>query len=205
MWISEQTAIISIYNINWLVFITETECVYCAVRTGSLYTILRSAHTVYLCVLCGSQNKQRLFPYTALTDWILGAFEKLRKATISFVMSVCLSVRVDQLGSHRKNFHVILYLKIFRNTVNKLKIHSDFIKRNFTWRPLRNFYHNLARFFLEWKTFQTNVVEEIKKQILFSITFFRKLCLLWYNAGKYCRAGQATDDNMAHAHCMLDT
>ena len=34
MWISEQTAIISLYNINWLVFITETECVYCAVRTG---------------------------------------------------------------------------------------------------------------------------------------------------------------------------
>jgi len=25
-------------------------------------------HTVYLCVLCGSENKQRLFPYTALTD-----------------------------------------------------------------------------------------------------------------------------------------
>ena len=22
---------------------------------------------------------------------------------------------------------------------------------------------------------------------------------------KYCRAGQATDDNMAHAHCMVDT
>jgi len=22
---------------------------------------------------------------------------------------------------------------------------------------------------------------------------------------KYCRAGQATGDNMAHAHCMLDT
>ena len=33
VWISEQTAIISLYNINWLVFITETECVYCAVRT----------------------------------------------------------------------------------------------------------------------------------------------------------------------------
>jgi hypothetical protein len=31
--------------------------------------IVRSAHTVYLRVLCGSQNKQRLFPYTALTDW----------------------------------------------------------------------------------------------------------------------------------------
>jgi len=31
--------------------------------------ILHYAHTVYLCVLCGSENKQRLFPYTALTDW----------------------------------------------------------------------------------------------------------------------------------------
>ena len=26
-------------------------------------------HTVYLCVLCRSKNKQRLFPYTALTNW----------------------------------------------------------------------------------------------------------------------------------------
>jgi hypothetical protein len=32
VWIWEQTAIISLYNINWLVFITDTECVYCAVR-----------------------------------------------------------------------------------------------------------------------------------------------------------------------------
>ena len=69
VWIWEQTAIISLYSINWLVCVTETECVYCVVRTGSLYIILRSAHTVYLCVLCGSENKQRLFPYTALTDW----------------------------------------------------------------------------------------------------------------------------------------
>ena len=30
-WISEQTAIISLYSINCLVFITETECVYCVV------------------------------------------------------------------------------------------------------------------------------------------------------------------------------
>ena len=36
----------------------------------SLYVhsqILRSAHTVYLCVLCGSENKQRLFLYTAFS------------------------------------------------------------------------------------------------------------------------------------------
>ena len=76
VWFSEQTAIISLYNINWLFFITETEGVYCAVGTGSLYVIrfnlsLLSARRVHLCVLCGSENKQRLFPYTALTDWFL--------------------------------------------------------------------------------------------------------------------------------------
>jgi len=36
VWISEQTTIISLYSINWLVFITEAESVYSAVRTGSL-------------------------------------------------------------------------------------------------------------------------------------------------------------------------
>ena len=32
-------------------------------------TLLRSAHTMYLCVLCGSENKQRIFHYTTLTVW----------------------------------------------------------------------------------------------------------------------------------------
>jgi len=56
VWIWEQTAIISLYNINWLVFITETECVYCAVRTGSLYTASLTSgnsnfcpHSVFVC------------------------------------------------------------------------------------------------------------------------------------------------------------
>jgi hypothetical protein len=35
-WISEQTAIISLYSINLSVFKTEAESVYCAVRNGSL-------------------------------------------------------------------------------------------------------------------------------------------------------------------------
>ena len=39
VWISEQTAIISLYNINWLVFITQTMCVYCPVRTLCTYNV----------------------------------------------------------------------------------------------------------------------------------------------------------------------
>ena len=55
--------------------------------------------------------------------------------------------------------------------------------------------------------FQTNVVEKIKTQILRSTTFFffRKFYRLWDNVEKYYTAGQDTDYNMAHAHCMLDT
>ena len=37
----------------------------------SSYLALLSAHTVYLCVLYDSRNKERLFPYTALTDWFV--------------------------------------------------------------------------------------------------------------------------------------
>jgi len=39
VWISEQTAIISLYKINWLGFLTETECVYCEVRAEYLCAI----------------------------------------------------------------------------------------------------------------------------------------------------------------------
>ena len=37
LWIWEQTAIISLYSINWLGFITVTQSVYRAVQVGSLY------------------------------------------------------------------------------------------------------------------------------------------------------------------------
>ena len=68
--------------------------------------------------------------------------------------------------------------------------------------------------------------ETQNKHFILTNFVFRKLCLLWENLEKYCRAyffffenravcgkiwkkycrgRQATDDNMAHAHCMLDT
>ena len=37
----------------------------------------------------------------------------------------------------------------------------------------------LAEFYLEWEIFQTNVVEQIKTQIICPITFLRKPCRLW--------------------------
>jgi hypothetical protein len=35
--------------------------------------------------------------------------------------------------------------------------------------------------------------------------FFPKVMSFLDKVEKYCRAGQAIDDNMAQAHCMLDT
>jgi len=59
--------------------------------------------------------------------------------------------------------------------------------------------------FLEWELLQTKTVEKIKTHVLRSITFFRKSRYLWDNAEKFGTAGEGTDDNMAHVHCMLDT
>ena len=53
--------------------------------------------------------------------------------------------------------------------------------------------------------FQTKAVEKIKTHILCSVMFLRKSCRLGENEEKYRRAGQGTDYNVAHAHCMMDT
>jgi len=63
-----------------------------------------------------------------------------------------------------------------------------------------HFWSYLTQFFLEWEMFQTNILETIKAHIAFSINFFFENSAV----EKYCREGQATDNNMAHVHCMLD-
>jgi len=55
----------------FLEYITFRSPVLLTYRQVQHSAILRSAHTVYLCVLCGSQNKQPLFRYTTLTDWFV--------------------------------------------------------------------------------------------------------------------------------------
>jgi hypothetical protein len=47
------------------------------------------------------------------TSGFLGAFAKLRKAAIGFIMYVNLSVLMEQLGSHWTDLHEILILEYF--------------------------------------------------------------------------------------------
>jgi len=54
------------------------------------------------------------------------------------------------------------------------------------------------------KILETEFVEKIKINFVRSATLIRKSRPLCDNVNKYCTAGQAADDNTAHAHCMLD-
>ena len=52
----------------------------------------------------------------------LGMFTKLRRATISFVILVCLSVQTEQFGSQGTDFHKIRYLGIHLKSVENIQV-----------------------------------------------------------------------------------
>jgi len=138
----------------------------------------------------------------------------LRKATISFVMFVRLSVRLsgcpsvsmEKLGSHWTDFHEIWYLSIFRKCQENLifiniRQESQVLYTNTSV----HLWAHVAWFFLEWEMFQMKAVNIIRTHILYTVMFFRTPFfneILWK---KYCRAGQITDNNMAHVRYTLDT
>jgi hypothetical protein len=107
----------------------------------------------------------------------IGAFEKLRKATISFVMSVRLSVRMYvclSVWPHRTtrfpqdNFSWNLKFEYLSKICLE---NSSFIKIRREWRvryikTYLHFWSHLSHFCLEWEFFRTKVVEEIKTQFI---------------------------------------
>jgi hypothetical protein len=111
----------------------------------------------------------------------------------------CQSVHTEHLSFHWTNFYEILYLIIFLKSIKKIKFSLQYNKDN------GNLHEDQCTLLiiscsvcLRMRNVSAKVVEKIE---LFSL----KSCLLWDNVEKYCRARQATDDNMALAHCMLDT
>jgi hypothetical protein len=65
-WISEQTAIISLYSTNLSVFIAEAESVYSAVRTGSLNQTVTLSSLKGLCTV--NKSVMRLFSGYLMLD-----------------------------------------------------------------------------------------------------------------------------------------
>ena len=74
---------------------------------------------------------------------VLDTFAKLRKATVSYVMSVCPSVRVGQIVSQWAELHEFWYLSMFRKPAEKIQVSlkSDKNNRYFTWTPIYIFDH----------------------------------------------------------------
>ena len=67
--------------------------------------ILSAAFTRVHCLLLSWVKwVQSMLTPTDSVRPILGAFAKFQKANISFVMSICPSIRMEQLGSHRRIF-----------------------------------------------------------------------------------------------------
>jgi hypothetical protein len=109
---------------------------------------------------------------------------------------------MQQLGCHWTDFCEVLYLNIFRKSIEKIQdsLKSGKNKAYFTGRP--TYFMIISRSFLRrMKNVSHIFVEVIKTHILISLIFFiLKSYCLGDNVEKYCRAGQATYDNMAHAH-----
>jgi hypothetical protein len=200
VWIWEQTAIISLYSINWLVFVTETECVYCAVRTGSLY-IIQVMCFVWIC------EQTAIISLYSVNWLVLATFSKMAKSDY-YLPHACPPARphgTTRLPLDEFSWNLVL------EYVEKFEVSLKFAKnsRHFSWRPVHiRLCRYLAESFWEWEMFHAKDVGKIQTHILCSISSHlrsRKSSLLWHNVEKYCRDWLATDGNMAHANCMLDT
>jgi hypothetical protein len=109
--------------------------------------------------------------------------------SVSVCLFVFLSVRMEHVGSHRTDFHKILY-RIFRKSVEKIPVSLKSDKNNGYFKRRRYVYLlYLAEFFIERRLFQTEVAEEIKTRILCSI-ISRKSWRLWDNVEKFCSNSQ---------------
>jgi len=108
----------------------------------------------------------------------------LRKATIRFVMSAGLSVRMEQPCPTRRIFHEIWNLSTFRKPVEKTQVSLKSDKNNRYLKTNPHFWSYLAQFFVECELFQTNVVEEIKTHFMFNNFFLSKTMyeIMWENA-----------------------
>ena len=149
------------------------------------------------------------WPHAIPISSFLGAFAKLRKAAVSFVMSVCPSLHSHgtirfPLNGFAWYLKSEYFSKICLENTSLIKMWQEW--PGFSMKTNVHLRSYIVQF-LERKIFQTAVLEKIKTHILCSITFFiffRKSCRLWDNVEKYCRAEQATDYNTAHAHSILD-
>jgi hypothetical protein len=115
----------------------------------------------------------------------LGAFARLRKATICLVMTVRPSARYNSAPTAR----IFVKVEHSSKTVEKIQVSLKSDKNNGNFKTTRLVLLYLAHFFSEWGKFQAKFVEEIKTHILCSVTRFLLKCRLWDNVEKVLQSG----------------
>jgi hypothetical protein len=127
----------------------------------------------------------------------LSAFANLRRAAISFVMSVRPSAWniTTPTGRIFMKFHIRVFF--FRKSTEKIQVSLKADKNNghFARTIMYSYDHISVSSSYNEKCFIWKLYDFL----------FRKSHRLCDNVEKYCTAREATDDNMSHAHCMLDT
>ena len=137
-------------------------------------------------------------------NWVWGAFAKLRKAIISFM-----SVRPSAWNNSAPTGQIFMKFGIwvfFENLWIKFKFHYNLTRITGTLHEDQYKFFIISRsIHLKMRIFSDKSCRENQNTYFVLRIFFFKSCRLWDNVEKYCRAGQSTDDNMAHAHRMPDT
>jgi hypothetical protein len=111
---------------------------------------------------------------------------------------------MEQLIFHWTEFHEISCLSFFLNLSTKFKVDYNMTRWTPTLREDQYIFSSyLVQFFLEWEMFLAKVIQE-NTNFMFRNMFSKAMQFVRYWV-KYGSSGQATDDNVAHALCLLDT
>jgi hypothetical protein len=136
--------------------------------------------------------------YLVLLHFIEGneVVRRVRKiAKSNYLASSCLSVRlpirIEQLGSHWRDFHEIRHLSTFPKSAEKIQdsLKYDTSNGNFTWR-LMNIYGSIS--LLELEKFQKKSCGENQNTYFTFKDLLRKSWHLWGNVEKCGRSRHAT-------------
>ena len=112
------------------------------------------------------------------------------------------------MGFHWTDYHKICCLSIFRTSFLKIKFSLESEKNiwYFTWRLIHVFLNLSRQVLLRMGNVRKSLWRNSKHIICLKTFFFSKILPFLDNLKKYCRAGQATEDNKTwrmHVACLI--
>jgi hypothetical protein len=160
----------------------------------------------YLSSLQSISLSSSVFPYVHLSVLICLPFSPSLCPHLSSLLSISLSSCLPFCPSLLPHFHDNWYLSILWKFVVKIQVSlkTDKNKKPFKWR-LVYIYDKSSLNSSQNEKCSRQICRENQNTHFVLKTFSVNRAVYVTMWKKYCTAGQATDDSMAHAHCMLGT